>query len=255
MMSHKVQQKPLQIGVITLFASMFTALNYGIVGRAFKQQLINIHYWDPRDYSRDKHRHVDDRSYGGGPGMVMMAQPLKEAILAAKRALGEHTPVIYLSPQGRLIDQGRISTWSHTESLIFVAGRYEGIDERLIRMVIDEEWSIGDYILSGGEFAAMTVIDAMTRLLPGALGDENSAVQESFTENLLDHPHYTRPAVFEGRSVPSVLLSGDHQAIQHWRLKQSLGRSWLRRPQWLSKRQLTKLEANLLHEFKVEAHD
>lgn len=244
--------KPLQIGVITLFPQMFTALHHGIVGRALKKRLVEVHYWDPRDYSCNKHRHVDDKSYGGGPGMVMMVQPLKDAVCAAKQALGEDTVTIYLSPQGQLIDQRRISTWSNGKNLIFVAGRYEGIDERLIKLLIDEEWSVGDYVLSGGEFAVMTVIDAVTRLLPGALGDEASAAHESFAAGLLDYPHYTRPAVIDGLAVPSVLLKGDHQAIQRWRLKQSLGRTWLRRTRLLDKRKLSIVEQQLLDEFKAE---
>ncbi|MEE9451223.1 MAG: tRNA (guanosine(37)-N1)-methyltransferase TrmD [Gammaproteobacteria bacterium] len=243
---------PLQIGVVTLFTEMFDALSYGVSARAIKNDCLKLHYWDPRDFADNEYRHIDDRPYGGGPGMIMRAQPLTAAILAAKQVLGQSTKTIYLSPQGRMIDQNRISQWSQAENLIFVAGRYEGIDERLMDTVIDEEWSIGDYILTGGEFAAMVVIDAVSRLLPGTLGNAESAQQESFSDGLLECPHYTRPATFDGLAVPQTLLGGDHRAIQRWRLKQSLGRSWLRRPDLLEKRPLTDPETSLLNEFKLE---
>ena len=241
----------MDISLITLFPEMFTALQQGIIGRAQQQGLIKLSFWNPRDYATDKHRTVDDRPYGGGPGMVMKVEPLRDAIHVAKAA----TPtakVIYLSPQGRLVNQSVIKELSLYESLILVAGRYEGIDERLIASDIDEEWSIGDYIVTGGELPAMVMIDAITRLIPGALGDETSATQDSFSAGLLDYPHYTRPEQYLGVRVPVVLMSGDHEAIRRWRLKQSLGRTWLRRPELLEKYLLNKEEHDLLAEFKRE---
>jgi tRNA (guanine37-N1)-methyltransferase len=234
------------VGVVSLFPEMLAALDCGITGRALKKKLLTIEHWNPRDYSQDKHRTVDDRPYGGGPGMVMKVQPLRDAIHAATTAANETARVIHLSPQGRLLTQAAVSEFAQQQRLIFIAGRYEGIDERLIASEIDEEWSIGDYVLSGGELAAMVMIDAITRLLPGALGDDQSAQQDSFADNLLDYPHYTRP---ETPEVPTVLVSGDHQAIARWRLQQALGRTWLRRPDMLAKKQLTEMEQALLDEF------
>lgn len=245
----------LKIGVITLFPEMFNTLEYGIVGRALQQHLLELTYWNPRDYTHEiKHRTVDDRPYGGGPGMVMQVQPIQDSILAAKKELGDATPVIYLSPQGKLLTQTHVKKLASRERMILLAGRYEGIDERLTedRFCIDEEWSIGDYILTGGELPAMVLIDAMTRLLPGALGHEDSAQQDSFVEGLLDYPHYTRPEEIGGRQVPAVLLSGDHEAIRRWRLKQSLGRTWIRRPDLLANRTLNEEETLLLAEFIKE---
>lgn len=250
----------MQLGVITLFPEMFTALTeYGISGRAVKQKLVSMQIWNPRDYTEDKHRTVDDRSYGGGPGMVMKVEPLRKAIHAAKNQLGRDSKVIYLSPQGRKLDQTGVEELSLQPKLIFVAGRYEGVDERLIETEIDEEWSIGDYVLSGGELAAMVTIDAIVRLLPGALGHELSAQQDSFADvskdinvsgsGLLDYPHYTRPENDHDRAVPEVLLSGDHKNIKRWRLKQALGRTWLRRRELIERRNLTKEESSLLAEF------
>lgn len=243
----------MRIDVVTLFPEMFRAVtDFGITARALKRQLLNIGYWNPRDYTHDRHRTVDDRPYGGGPGMVMMVQPLREAIHAA-RAAGDHKGrVIYLSPQGRRLDQAGLQELSTRSSLILLAGRYEGIDERLIEAEVDEEWSIGDYVLSGGELAAMVLIDGLIRLLPGALGDEASAEQDSFVQGLLDYPHYTRPETIEGRSVPEILLSGDHGAIHRWRLKQALGRTWLRRPELLEQLQLGEQQQQLLDEFMRE---
>ena len=223
------------IGIISLFPEMFRAItDYGVTGRAVKNGLLSIQSWSPRDFTHDRHRTVDDRPYGGGPGMLMMVQPLRDAIHAAKAAAGEGAKVIYLSPQGRKLD------------------RYEGIDERVIQTEIDEEWSIGDYVLSGGELPAMTLIDSVSRFIPGVLGHEASATEDSFAEGLLDCPHYTRPEVLEGMEVPPVLLSGNHAEIRRWRLKQSLGRTWLRRPELLENLALTEEQARLLAVFKTE---
>lgn len=238
-----------QIDIISLFPEMFQALNYGITGRALETGLLHINYWQPRDYAHNKHRSVDDRPYGGGPGMVMTVQPLQDTIAAAKNAANDNAKVIYLSPQGRVLNQAAVQQLAQQERLILVSGRYEGIDERLIETHIDEEWLIGDYILSGGELAAMVLIDAIVRLLPGALGDEESAKQDSFSVGLLDHPHYSRPEAIDGRVVPDVLISGDHRAIARWRLKQALGHTWLRRPDLLANKPLTEMEQALLDEF------
>ncbi len=226
----------IKFNIITLFPKMFTALDYGITRRAIEKKLINLKYFNPRDYSKNKHRRVDDRPYGGGPGMVMMAEPLCDAIDAAKPGL-----IIHLTPQGKLLDQDKIKSLANVGArcavpLILVAGRYEGIDERVIQSKIDEEISIGDYVLSGGELAAMVIIDAITRLLPGALGHKDSAKQDSFMDGLLDYPHYTRPEVFNGQKVPNVLLSGNHKQVAEWRLKEALKRTRLRRPDLFKKR-------------------
>lgn len=214
------------IGVISLFPEMFRAItDYGVTGRATRQGLLQIQCWNPRDFTHDRHRTVDDRPYGGGPGMLMMVQPLRDAIAAAREAAGAGAKVIYLSPQGRKLTQSGVAELARHEKLILVAGRYEGIDERVIQTDIDEEWSVGDYVLSGGELPAMILVDAVSRLVPGVLGDMASAEQDSFTDGLLDHPHYTRPEVLEGMAVPEVLLSGHHESVRQWRLKQSLGRA------------------------------
>jgi len=236
-------------GVITLFPEMFSALECGITGRALKEKLINIACWNPRDYTQNKHRNVDDRPYGGGPGMVMMAQPLQDAIHAAKQAAPKKPVVIHLSPQGKRFNQDAAQEFLAKNSVIFIAGRYEGIDERLLLQEADEEWSLGDYVLSGGELAAMVMIDAVTRLIPGALGHEDSAAEDSISSGLLKYPHYTRPDSFQGLAVPDVLMSGDHQAIERWRLKQSLGRTWQKRPDLLEKMNLSELQKKLLAEF------
>jgi len=242
----------MRVDVITLFPEMFSALtDHGITRRAVEKELLVMHYWNPRDFTEDKHRTVDDRPYGGGPGMVMMAEPLLRAIGQA-RAAQTGAKVIYLSPQGKQLDHRAVEELSQRDGLILLAGRYEGIDERLIQKEVDEEWSIGDYVISGGELAAMVMIDAVTRLLPGALGDMDSAAEDSFVAGLLDTPHYTRPEVWNDLAVPEVLLSGDHAAIRRWRLKQALGRTWLRRPDLLEHRELTAEEAELLQEFKRE---
>lgn len=240
----------MQIGVITLFPEMFAAItDHGISGRAVKQDLVTVQHWNPRDFTEDKHRTVDDRPYGGGPGMVMKVEPLRAAIKAAKEKLGSEARVIYLSPQGRQLDQAGVEELASRKHLILVAGRYEGIDERLVETEIDEEWSIGDYVLSGGELAAMVLIDTVVRQIPGALGHDQSAQEDSFAEGLLDCPHYTRPEEFEGRPVPEVLLSGDHEKIRRWRLQQALGRTWLRRRGLIDNRELNTEEKALLADF------
>lgn len=232
---------------------MFNALNVGITGRALKDRLLQIEIWNPRDFATDKHKSVDEKAYGGGPGMVMMAEPLKASIDAAKSAAKKtNTKVVYLSPQGRRFDQEAAAELASEASVILVAGRYEGIDERIIEQEIDEEWSIGDYILTGGELAAMTMIDATARLVPGIVGDANSVIQDSLTTGLLKYPQYTRPEHFAGQAVPEVLLSGNHKQIATWRLKQSLGKTWLRRPDLIAKKGLNTEETALLEEFIKE---
>lgn len=243
----------MRIDVISLFPPMFEAVtDYGITGRAIKNGLLSLRVWNPRDYTEDRHRSVDDRPYGGGPGMVMMIEPLARAIEAARAGQTKGAKVIYLSPQGRRLDHAGVRELSQREGMILLAGRYEGIDERLLESEVDEEWSIGDYVLSGGELAAMVMIDAVVRQLPGALGDEDSAQQDSFVEGLLDYEHYTRPEDYAGRKVPEVLLSGDHARIRRWRLKQSLGRTWLRRPDLLERLPLNNEQKQLLEEFRRE---
>lgn len=243
----------MQLSVISLFPEMFAAITeYGVTGRAVKQGKLSLHYLNPRRFTKDKHQTVDDRPYGGGPGMVMKVSPLLEAIKAARQQVGENAKVVYLSPQGQKLDQAALGQLSQRKAMILLAGRYEGIDERLIEQEIDEEWSIGDYVLSGGELAAMVMIDGMARLLPGVLGDAESAEQDSFMSGLLDHPHYTRPEMLNGQTVPAVLLGGNHEAIRQWRLKQSLGRTWLRRPDLLECMTLTAEQAALLEEFIAE---
>lgn len=235
--------------VISLFPETFDVLRTGITGRALEQGLAQMVLWNPRDYTTDVHRTVDDRPYGGGPGMVMMVEPLQAAIEAA-RAAASASRVIYLSPQGRRFDQTVARNMAQDDGLILIAGRYEGIDERLIDAFVDEEWSIGDYVLSGGELPAMVLMDSVIRLLPGALGHADSAQQDSFMEGLLDCPHYTRPEQVLGRTVPEVLKSGNHESIRRWRLQQALGRTWLRRPDLLQDRALSELEQQLLDEFR-----
>lgn len=247
----------MKIDIVTLFPEMFKALDYGITGRAIKNQQIILNCYNPRDYTKDKHGNVDDRSYGGGPGMVMAIQPLQDAIHAAKRTQTTDCPAtsILLSPQGRRLEQDLLPKLAQLPHILLVLGRYEGIDERLIKLEIDETLSIGDYILSGGELAAMVLIDALARLLPGVVGDAKSTQEDSFTTGLLDWPHYTRPEIYAGQRVPDVLLSGDHRAVARWRLKQALGRTWQRRPDLFEKRRLTKEEQQLLQEFMTEEKD
>ena len=244
------------IGVISLFPEMFRAITeHGVTGRAVKSGLLQIECWNPREFTHDKHRTVDDRPYGGGPGMLMMVQPLRDAIHAAKQAAGDGAKVIYLSPQGRKLTQAGVTELATNQTLILVAGRYEGIDERVIQTEVDEEWSIGDYVLSGGELPAMTLIDAVSRLVPGVLGDQASAEQDSFTDGLLDHPHYTRPELLDGMAVPEALTSGNHEVIRRWRLKQSLGRTWQRRPELINNLALTDEQESLLAEYVREVRD
>ena len=238
----------MRIDVVTLFPEMVRDFcRYGIPRIALERGLLAVGTWNPRDYTANRHRNVDDRPYGGGPGMVMQVQPVRDAIKAA-RGQGEG-PVIYLSPQGRRLDQRAVRQFAELQHMILLAGRYEGIDERLIEREVDEEWSIGDYVLSGGEPAAMVWIDALARLIPGALGDEESAQQDSFMDGLLDYPHYTRPESVDGLPVPGVLLAGNHADIERWRMKQSLGRTWQRRPDLLEQMTLNKEQQALLAEF------
>lgn len=241
---------PLKIGVISLFPEMFSAVtDFGVTGRAIKEGLLEVSVWNPRDFTHDRHRTVDDRPYGGGPGMLMMVQPLVDAIEAAKSDLGQDTPVIYLSPQGRKLDHKGVQSLSGNDRMILIAGRYEGIDERIIEKYVDAQWSIGDYVLSGGELPAMVLIDAVSRLVPGVLGHQDSAEEDSFANGLLDCPHYTRPEVYNEQQVPSVLLSGNHEKIRRWRLQQSLGRTWLQRPELIKDLALTDEQEALLSEF------
>ena len=243
----------MRVDVISIFPPMFEAITgSGITSRAVKKGLLELRVWNPRDFTEDRHRTVDDRPYGGGPGMVMLAEPLAKAIGAAKREQPQ-AKVLYLSPQGRRLDHAAVAELAQRSGMILIAGRYEGIDERLLATEVDEEWSLGDFVISGGELAAMTMIDAVTRLLPGALGDEGSAAQDSFVDGLLDCAHYTRPEVYAGMAVPEVLLSGDHEKIRRWRLKQSLGRTWQRRPDLLARITLTDEQRRLLDEYKREA--
>ena len=240
----------MHIEVVTLFPEMFSAVSdNGVTGRAIQKGLVQLGTVNPRDFTDDRHNTVDARPYGGGPGMVMMVEPLRDAISEARKVLSDKAKVIYLSPQGRKLDQAGLQSLLEHEELILLCGRYEGIDERLIASEVDEEWSIGDYVISGGELAAMVLIDGVTRLIPGALGHEDSAEQDSFMNGLLDTPHYTRPEILDEMAVPDVLLSGHHKNIEKWRLKQALGRTWLRRPDMLEKLTLTKAQEDLLAEF------
>ncbi|WP_160285962.1 tRNA (guanosine(37)-N1)-methyltransferase TrmD [Pseudomonas knackmussii] len=244
------------IGVISIFPEMFRAISdYGITSRAVKQELIQLQCFNPRSNTEDRHQTVDDRPFGGGPGMVMKIKPLEGALGDARQAAGGPAKVIYLSPQGRKLTQAAVKELANEERLILIAGRYEGIDERFIEEHIDEEWSIGDYVLSGGELPAMVLIDAVTRLLPGALGHADSAEEDSFTDGLLDCPHYTRPEVYADKRVPEVLLSGNHEHIRRWRLQQALGRTWERRADLLDCRSLSGEEKKLLEEYIRQRDD
>lgn len=247
----------MQFDVVTLFAPMFDAITqHGISRRAVERGLFALHCWNPRDFASDNYRTVDDRPYGGGPGMVMLAEPLEKALQAARdrqqQQTGQRPKVVYLSPQGQPLSHSLVMQLKAEPGLVLLAGRYEGIDERVIQRQVDLEVSIGDYVLSGGELGAMVLIDAIVRQLPGVLNDAGSAEQDSFVDGLLDCPHYTRPEVYEGISVPDVLLSGNHAEINRWRLKQALGRTWQRRPELLASRQLTKEESRLLASFQKE---
>lgn len=238
------------IGIVSLFPDMFNSLNHGIPRKAKEQDLYDLQIFNPRNYTEDKYQTVDDKTYGGGPGMVLMPEPLDKALVDAKTTAPTKPKVIYTSPQGKPLTQAKASELSQCSALVLLCGRYEGIDERIIDTHVDEEISIGDYVLSGGEFAAMVIVDALTRLLPSALGHELSAAQDSFSDGLLDCPHYTRPEYWHGLHVPEVLLSGHHAAIDEWRRKQALGRTWLRRPELLEQHPLTSKDKVLLDEFK-----
>ena len=241
----------IRFDVITLFPEMFRAITEsGITSRALSQGLWQVKTWNPREFAANAYRTVDDRPFGGGPGMVMLAEPLEKALDAVKKDGGGR--VVYLSPQGRKLDHRKVMELAKESSLTLLCGRYEGVDERLLARRVDEELSIGDFVLSGGELAAMALMDAVVRQLPGALGDESSAAEESFADGLLDCPHYTRPETYAGEKVPDVLMSGHHENIRRWRLKQALGRTWLRRPELIAARRLSDEERKLLDEFQRE---
>jgi tRNA (guanine37-N1)-methyltransferase len=243
----------MRIDVISLFPEFVASCaGIGVIGRAQERGLLAVHAWNPRDYATDAYRRVDERPFGGGPGMVMLIDPLRAALNAARAATVEPAPVIYLSPQGVRLTQAKVAELAQRERLILLSGRYEGVDERLLQREVDEELSIGDYVLSGGELAAAVVIDAIGRLQEGALNDAQSAEQDSFSDGLLDCPHYTRPEQHELGAVPSVLVSGDHAAIRRWRRKQALGRTWLRRPDLLEKLELNREDQKLLIEFQQD---
>lgn len=242
----------MKLAVVTLFPEMFTAITgYGVSGRAVDKHLIEIELFNPRAYTSDRHQTVDGRPYGGGPGMVLTIGPLRRAISAARDWTGANVKVVYMSPQGRLLNQQSVVSFAEADSnLILIAGRYEGVDERLLALEVDEEWSIGDYVLSGGELPAMVLIDAILRQTPGVLGHCQSAAEDSFAQGLLDCPHYTRPEEYEGRFVPGVLLSGDHEAIRCWRLNESLLRTWQRRPDLLENLSLNEEQSEMLAEIR-----
>ena len=240
-------------GVVSLFPDMFAPFTQqGVIGRAVKSGTLSVDTFNPSDFTHDRHRTVDDRPYGGGPGMLMMVKPLTDAIQAAKKVGGENSKVIYLSPQGKPLDQAGAQRLANIDRTILICGRYEGIDERVIERHVDEEISIGDYVLSGGELPAMVLMDAVARLVPGVLGHKASAVEDSFTDGLLDCPHYTRPEILDGQKVPDVLLSGNHEKIRQWRLMQSLGRTWQRRPELLNHLALTEEQQRLLELFQAQ---
>ena len=243
----------MRIEFVTLFPQQVLGLaGFGVIGRAVERGLVELGSVNPRDFTGDVHRTVDDRPYGGGPGMVMKVEPLRDAIKAAKRGLPAGSPCVVMSAQGRVLDEALVQELATQRGLVLVAGRYEGPDERLIALEADYEISVGDFVLTGGELPAMVVADAVARRIPGVLGDAESAAQDSFAEGLLDCPHYTRPEEVEGHRVPEVLLSGDHGAIRRWRLKQALGRTWLRRPELLEKTELDDEQRVLLDEFIAE---
>jgi len=243
----------MRIAVVSLFPRMIRdALAHGVVGRALERKTLQVETFDPRDFTDDAHRSVDDRPYGGGPGMVLKVLPLSGALRAATAALPPGARRVYMGADGRRFEQSLAREAAGWPGLVLMAGRYEGVDERLLQSEIDERWSIGDYILSGGELPALVVIDAIARLIPGTLGAAESALQESFSDGLLDWPHYTRPALAGGRRVPEVLASGDHAAVERWRLREALGRTWLHRPDLLARRGMSALERSLLEEFKAE---
>jgi len=243
----------IHLGVVSLFPEMFDSLQHGVCGRAIEQGLAKVDLYNPRDWSTRSHRQVDDKPYGGGPGMVMQYEPLEGAILSAQSQMPRSMKVVYLSPQGKCVRQDEISALATAQqSVLFLAGRYEGIDDRIIARHVDEEWSLGDFVISGGELAAMVFIDAIVRLLPGSLGNPGSAAHDSFMHGLLEYPHYTRPETIHGMTVPEVLRNGNHQEIQRWQKKQALGRTWQRRPELLEKLSLNEVDKQLLVEFIVE---
>ena len=240
--------------VITLFPDMVQqAAKIGVTGKALENHLVSLRTWNPRDYTSDRHKTVDDRPFGGGQGMIMKYQPLHDALRAATACHPSTGKVVYLSPQGKTLTHALLKEASQLTHLTLVAGRYEGVDERFIEQHCDEEWSLGDYVISGGELGALVIMDAMTRLLPDVLGNALSAQQDSHSDGLLDYPQYTRPDVIDGLIVPDVLLSGHHSDIALWRKKQALGRTWLKRPDLLEKKQLTAEEEKLLAQFKEDA--
>jgi tRNA (guanine37-N1)-methyltransferase len=240
----------MHLAVITILPEMLNSLNYGVCGRAIEQGLARVDVLNPRDWSTRPNRHVDDKPYGGGPGMVMMVEPLHAAIMHAKAQIAKPCRVVYLSPQGKQMKQSDLNAIATVQQpLIFLAGRYEGIDERVIEHDVDEEWSLGDFVISGGELAAMVYIDAIVRLLPGTLGNPGSAVSDSFMTGLLDYPHYTRPECINGSMIPDVLKSGNHHEIARWRRQQALGRTWLRRPELMGALTLNEVDKQLLAEF------
>jgi len=239
--------------IVTLFPEMVTTgTSFGVCGRAIRRGLVRLGAIDPRDFTDDAHRTVDDRPYGGGPGMVLKVEPCRAAIRSARSGLPTGSPVVFLSPQGRRFDHSVAREFAELPGMVIVAGRYEGFDERLIDAEGDDEISIGDFVLSGGEIAAVAIIDAVVRLLPEVLGDEASAEQDSFTDDLLDFPHFTRPEAVDGMVVPAVLTEGNHEEIRRWRLKQALGRTYVRRPDLLENRPLTGEERRLLQEYLAE---
>ncbi|MBN1380025.1 MAG: tRNA (guanosine(37)-N1)-methyltransferase TrmD [Gammaproteobacteria bacterium] len=243
----------MRFDVISLFPELIQAVTaYGVTGRAVEQDLLQVVHWNPRDFAKDRHRTVDDRPYGGGPGMVMMVEPIRDCLRAVRQVAQPNSKVIYMSPQGKRVDQAAIRDFVSRDGMILIAGRYEGIDERLIETEVDEEWSIGDYVLSGGELPAMVLIDAVARLIPGALGDADSAEQDSFSEGLLDCQHYTRPEEVDGHRVPEVLLSGDHAKIALWRRQQALGRTWERRPDLIEALELDEQDRRLLQNYQQQ---
>ena len=243
----------MQIFAVTIFPPMFDAItNFGITRRAVQGGLLSLHTVDLRQYGTGKHAHLDDRPFGGGPGMVMLAEPVINSVTEIQENLPTDTPVVYMSPQGRKLTHDDVCHFAKLPQLIVLCGRYEGIDQRALDIIGAQEWSIGDYVLSGGELAAMVLIDTIVRQLPGALGNEESSQYDSFSTGLLDCVHYTRPQTVQGRSVPSVLVSGDHEAIEYWRLKQSLGRTWLRRPDLLETLDLDEEQRQALTEFQNE---
>ncbi|HEY5264166.1 MAG TPA: tRNA (guanosine(37)-N1)-methyltransferase TrmD [Steroidobacteraceae bacterium] len=243
----------MRIAVVSLFPVMIReALTHGVVGRALQRGVLEVECFDPRDHVTDVHRTVDDRPYGGGPGMVLKFEPVRSALRAAMAGLPPGSRRVYLGADGRRFEQSMAREARDWPGLVLVAGRYEGVDERFIERETDDAWSIGDYVLSGGELPALVVIDAIARLIPGTLGSAESALDESFSDGLVDWPHYTRPPQIDGCAVPAVLASGDHAAIRRWRLRQALGRTWLRRPELLERRGMSDDERALLEEFKIE---